>query len=38
MLYFSMFNEQLALIDLELASLEIPKFHGQNNEFISWFS
>jgi len=26
------------LIVLELASLEIPKFHGKNNEFVGWFS
>jgi len=26
------------LVDLELASLKIKKFHGKrNNEFISWF-
>ena len=38
MLSFSGFNEELALIDLELAGLEIPKFHGQNDEFVGWFS
>jgi len=38
MLSFCRFNEKLALIELELAGLEIPKFHGQNNEFIGWFS
>jgi len=26
------------LIDLELASPEIPNVHGQNDEFIGWFS
>jgi len=31
-------NEELALIDLELASLEIPKFYGQNYKFMGWFS
>ena len=29
-LSFSTFSEELALIDVELAGLEIPKFHGQN--------
>ena len=38
MLSFSGFNEELALIDLELASIEIPKFHGQNDEFVGRFS
>jgi len=31
-------NEEPALIDLELASREIPKFHGQNDKFMGWFS
>jgi len=34
----SRFNEELALIALELANLDIPKFHGQNDEFMGWFS
>jgi len=38
MLLFRRFNEELALTDLELASVEIPKFHGKNSEFIDWFS
>jgi len=31
---FSRFSEELAFIDIELAGLEIPKFHGQNAEFV----
>jgi len=31
-------NEELALIDLELASREIPKFHGQKDKFMGSFS
>jgi len=38
MLSFSGFNEELALIDLELADLEFPKFYGRNDEFVGWFS
>ena len=38
MISFRMLNEELALIDLELASQEIPKFHGQNDKLIGWFS
>jgi len=38
MLSFRRLNEELALIDLELASLEIPKFHGQNDKLMGWFS
>ena len=38
MLSFRRFNEELALSDLELANIEIRKFHGQNDEFIGWFS
>ena len=26
------------MIDLESAGLEIPKFYGQNEKFIGWFS
>jgi len=36
MLSFSRFNNELAPIDLELAGLK--KFHGQNDEFMGWFS
>ena len=32
------FRKELALIDIELFSLEIPRFYGQNNEFTTWFS
>ena len=38
MLLFRSLKEELALIDLELVNLEIPKFHGKNNEFMGWFS
>jgi len=38
MLSFRRFNEELALIDLKLVSVEIPNFHGQNGEFIGWLS
>ena len=31
-------NEELALIDLEFVGLEIPKFYGQNEKFMGWFS
>jgi len=31
-------NEEVALIYLELANLEIPKFHGQNDKHMGWFS
>ena len=32
------FRKELALIDIELFSLEIPGFYGQNNEFTTWVS
>jgi len=38
MLSFKRLNEELPLIDLELASLEIPKSYGENEKFMSWFS
>jgi len=31
-------KEELVVIDLKLVSLEIPKFHGQNDDFVGWFS
>jgi len=34
MLSFRRLNEELALIDLELASLEIRKFYCQNEKFM----
>ena len=34
MLSFRSLKDELALIDLELATLEIPKFRYQNYEFI----
>ena len=37
MLSFRRLNEELALIDLELASLEISKFYSHNEKFMSWF-
>jgi len=37
MLSFRRFNEELALTDLDTASVEILKFHGQNGGFIGWF-
>jgi len=35
---FSNFKKELALIDIELISLEIPRFYGQKDEFTTWFS
>jgi len=35
---FRRLNKELALIDLVLAGLEIPKFYGQNEKFMGWFS
>jgi len=32
------FPKELALIDIELISLEIPRFYGQNDEFTTWSS
>jgi len=29
-------KKELALIDIELANLEILKFHGQKDDFITW--
>ena len=37
MLSFKSLNEEPALIDVELASPEIPKFHDQNDKFMGWF-
>jgi len=34
---FRRLNEELALINLELASLKIPNFYGQNEKFMGWF-
>ena len=38
MLSFMSLKGELALKDLELASLEISKFHEKKDEFISCFS
>ena len=38
MLSFRRLNEELALIDVELSSLGFPKFYGQNEKFMGWFS
>ena len=38
MLWFIRLNEELTLMDLELASREIPKFYGQNDKFMGCFS
>ena len=32
------FQKELALIDIDLISLKIPRFYGQNDEFTTWFS
>ena len=32
------FRKELALIDIELISVEIPRFHSQRDEFTAWFS
>ena len=32
------FWKELALIDIDLISLKIPRFYGQNDEFTTWFS
>ena len=35
---FRNFKKELALIDIELISLEIPGFHVQKDEFTTWLS
>jgi len=34
MLSFRRFNDELTLIDLQLASLEIQNFHGQKKRYV----
>jgi len=33
---FTISKKELALIYIELANLEIPKFRGQKDEFTTW--
>ena len=32
------FRKELGFIDIDLISLKIPIFYGQNDEFTTWFS